>query len=62
LALELGGQAKVDDMLQAKGVSLILKSIEVQFKRPVTYPDTVRPPNLMTRILVSFNSHFTTSS
>jgi hypothetical protein len=28
-------------MLRGKGVSLILKSISVDYKRPVTYPDTV---------------------
>ena len=30
-------------MINAQGVSLILKSIEVQYKRIVTYPDTVLP-------------------
>ena len=43
LATQLGGPSKAQDMLKAKGISLILKSITVNFKRPVTYPDTVRP-------------------
>jgi hypothetical protein len=42
LGHELGGPEKVAAMLKAQGVSLILKSIEVKFRRPVTYPDTVR--------------------
>jgi Thioesterase-like superfamily len=33
-------------MLTGKGVSLILKTIQVKYKRPVTYPDTVRLPYL----------------
>lgn len=41
LAEEMGGAQKVEDMLKGRGVSLILKSIEVQFRRPVTYPDTL---------------------
>lgn len=43
LALELGGQQRVQAMLAGKGVSVILKDISVKFRRPVTYPDTVRP-------------------
>ncbi|KAG6829726.1 hypothetical protein H0H92_003685 [Tricholoma furcatifolium] len=38
---QLGGQAKADAMVKGQGVSLILKSIEVRFRRPVTYPDTL---------------------
>jgi len=41
LGEELGGQAKVDAMLQGRGVSLILKSISINYKRPVVYPDTL---------------------
>ncbi|KAG5337595.1 hypothetical protein C0989_009223 [Termitomyces sp. Mn162] len=40
---ELGGQTKAEAMIKGQGVSLILKSIEVRFRRPVTFPDTVRP-------------------
>lgn len=29
------------DMMEARGISIILKSIDVKFKRPVTYPDTL---------------------
>ena len=43
LAHELGGPEKVDSMLKGRGISLILKRIAVDFKRPVTFPDTVRP-------------------
>ena len=38
---ELGGQAQVDAFLRAQGVSFILKSININFRRPVQYPDTV---------------------
>ena len=38
---EWGGPPKVQDMLNARGVSLILKSIFLDFKRPVVYPDTL---------------------
>jgi acyl-CoA thioesterase FadM len=40
---ELGGPSKADEMVKAKGISLILKSVSINYKRPVTYPDTVRP-------------------
>lgn len=42
LGEELGGPEKAKAMISGKGVSLILKSIEVKFRRPVTYPDTVK--------------------
>jgi hypothetical protein len=38
---ELGGQAQVDAFLRAQGVSFILKSININFRKPVQYPDTV---------------------
>ncbi|KAG6909802.1 hypothetical protein DXG01_015295 [Tephrocybe rancida] len=38
---ELGGKPKADAMMRGQGVSLILKSIAVRFRRPVTYPDTL---------------------
>ncbi|KAG5721317.1 hypothetical protein E4T56_gene10008 [Termitomyces sp. T112] len=38
---ELGGQTKAEAMIKGQGVSLILKSIEVRFRRPVTFPDTL---------------------
>jgi len=41
LGEEMGGASKAKAMLNAQGISLILKSIDVQFRRPVTYPDTV---------------------
>lgn len=37
----LGGKERVDAMLAGKGVSLILKSISINFRRPVTFPDTL---------------------
>ena len=42
LGEELGGPERARAMIRGQGVSLILKSIDVQFRRPVTYPDTVR--------------------
>jgi len=41
LGEEVGGLEKGKDMLEGRGISIILKSIEVKFKRPVTYPDTL---------------------
>ncbi|KDR80876.1 hypothetical protein GALMADRAFT_135966 [Galerina marginata CBS 339.88] len=41
LGEELGGPSKAKAMINAQGISLILKSIEVQFRRPVTYPDSL---------------------
>ncbi|KAI0034471.1 hypothetical protein K488DRAFT_45408, partial [Vararia minispora EC-137] len=41
VANELGGPEVAGKMLNAKGVSFILKSIEVKFRRPVTFPDTL---------------------
>ena len=36
-----GGPSAAEALLKGKGVSLILKSIQVNFRRPVTHPDTV---------------------
>lgn len=41
LACEAGGPNAAVGMLAGKGIGLILKSIAVTFKSPVTYPDTV---------------------
>ncbi|KAF8184454.1 Thioesterase/thiol ester dehydrase-isomerase, partial [Pholiota molesta] len=41
LGTELGGPARAKAMISGKGISLILKSIDVKFRRPVTYPDTL---------------------
>ena len=38
----LGGKERAQAMLAGQGVSIILKSINVNFRRPVTFPDTVR--------------------
>ncbi|TFY81438.1 hypothetical protein EWM64_g2579 [Hericium alpestre] len=37
----IGGPERARMMLDAKGVSFILKSIEVKFRRPTRYPDTL---------------------
>lgn len=37
----LGGKERAQAMLAGQGVSFILKSINVNFRRPVTFPDTV---------------------
>jgi hypothetical protein len=42
LGNELGGPAKSESMLKAKDVGFILKYIDCKYRRPVTYPDTVR--------------------
>ncbi|KAF5328467.1 hypothetical protein D9758_017020 [Tetrapyrgos nigripes] len=41
LGHRLGGPAKADALLKGKGISLIMKSIEVKYRRPVTFPDTL---------------------
>ncbi|KAI0766151.1 Thioesterase/thiol ester dehydrase-isomerase [Trametes elegans] len=41
LGQELGGPERADAMIKGKGVSLILKSISLDYKRPVVYPDTL---------------------
>ena len=41
LGHQLGGPSAADSLIRGEGVSLILKSIDVRFRRPVTYPDTV---------------------
>ncbi|KAH9969127.1 HotDog domain-containing protein, partial [Russula dissimulans] len=38
---ELGGPVQADAFLRARGISFILKSIEVNFRKPVQYPDTL---------------------
>jgi len=42
IGLELGGPSKAESMLKARGVGFILKYMDVRYKRPVIYPDTVR--------------------
>ncbi|KAH7890984.1 Thioesterase/thiol ester dehydrase-isomerase [Phlebopus sp. FC_14] len=37
----LGGQGRTQAMLAGQGVSLILKSININYRRPVTFPDTL---------------------
>ncbi|KAG7094331.1 hypothetical protein E1B28_007930 [Marasmius oreades] len=41
LGNRLGGPQRADSLLKGKGISLILKSIQVNYRRPVTYPDTL---------------------
>ena len=42
LVEEVGGPSASAKMLSGQGIGPILKSITVNFKRPVVYPDTVR--------------------
>jgi hypothetical protein len=51
---ELGGEAQADAFIRARGVSFILKSIAVNFRKPVQYPDTVSFVRLRTPILYSW--------
>ncbi|KAK0455709.1 HotDog domain-containing protein [Desarmillaria tabescens] len=41
LGHQLGGPSAADSLIRGEGVSLILKSIDVRYRRPVTYPDTL---------------------
>ncbi|KAK0203866.1 hypothetical protein DFS33DRAFT_1261128 [Desarmillaria ectypa] len=36
----IGGPTTAEAMIRGRGVSLILKSIDARYRRPVTYPDT----------------------
>jgi acyl-CoA thioesterase FadM len=48
LAEEVGGQTAMTDLISGRGVGIILKSVKVNFKRPVIYPDTVGPHQSIT--------------
>jgi len=41
LGEEVGGKAAAADLIAGRGVGIILKSVKVDFKCPVTYPDTL---------------------
>jgi len=41
LAHEIGGPQRAADMLAGRRISLILKSLSIDYKRPVVYPDTL---------------------
>lgn len=53
----LGGPTKARDMISARGVGLILKWIDVRYRRPVRFPDTVclPPPPPMLPTATSFH-------
>ncbi|KAG9313186.1 P-loop containing nucleoside triphosphate hydrolase protein [Chiua virens] len=53
----LGGNERAQAMLAGQGVSLILKSINVNFRRPVTFPDTLLIGHKA--IVSSSRTHFT---
>ncbi|KAJ4474913.1 HotDog domain-containing protein [Lentinula aciculospora] len=41
LGNRLGGPAKAEALRKGKGISLIIKSLNINYRRPVTYPDTL---------------------
>ncbi|KAJ3795146.1 hypothetical protein GGU11DRAFT_793248 [Lentinula aff. detonsa] len=41
LGTRLGGPAKAEALSKGKGISLIIKSLNINYRRPVTYPDTL---------------------
>ncbi|KAG1908100.1 Thioesterase/thiol ester dehydrase-isomerase [Suillus fuscotomentosus] len=53
----LGGEERVKAMLAGQGVSLILKSTNVNYRRPVTFPDTLLIGHKP--IISSSRTHFT---
>ncbi|CCM02657.1 uncharacterized protein FIBRA_04761 [Fibroporia radiculosa] len=57
LAHELGGESRANNMLTGKGVSLIIKSVSADFKRPVVYPDTLLIGHRPHTGLIAPNSH-----
>ena len=38
---DIGGPAKAEALLRPQGIGFILKSMEVDYRRPVRFPDTV---------------------
>ncbi|KAG1747932.1 Thioesterase/thiol ester dehydrase-isomerase [Suillus paluster] len=53
----LGGEERVKAMLAGQGVSVILKSMNINFRRPVTFPDTLLVGHKP--IISSSRTHFT---
>ncbi|KAG2057511.1 Thioesterase/thiol ester dehydrase-isomerase [Suillus hirtellus] len=53
----LGGEERVKAMLAGQGVSLILKSTNINYRRPVTFPDTLLIGHKP--IISSSRTHFT---
>ena len=41
LGREIGGPERAEQLVRGQGVSLILKSLTVDYKAPVTFPDTL---------------------
>ncbi len=41
LGTELGGPTRADAMIKGIGVSLILKAVSLEYRRPVVFPDTL---------------------
>ena len=41
LGHELGGRERAEQLMRGEGVSLILKSLTINYKAPVTFPDTL---------------------
>ncbi|PIL24811.1 hypothetical protein GSI_12697 [Ganoderma sinense ZZ0214-1] len=41
LGRELGGPKRAEQLIHGEGVSLILKSLSIDYKAPVTFPDTL---------------------
>lgn len=41
LAIEAGGEQTAENLFKGRGISLILKKIDLDFKRPVNFPDTL---------------------
>ncbi|KAJ3822712.1 HotDog domain-containing protein [Lentinula raphanica] len=62
LGNRLGGPAKAEALCKGKGISLIIKSLNINYRRPVTYPDTLLishkplPPKPPTQTQYSTNS------
>ncbi|KAG0691960.1 hypothetical protein DFH29DRAFT_883340 [Suillus ampliporus] len=56
----LGGEERVKAILAGQGVSFILKSVNVNFKRPVTFPDTLLIGHKP--MISSSRTHFTLNS
>lgn len=38
---DAGGPARAEALLRPQGIAFILKSMEVRYRRPVRFPDTV---------------------
>ncbi|KAJ3905985.1 Thioesterase/thiol ester dehydrase-isomerase [Lentinula edodes] len=55
LGHRLGGPDEAEALRKGKGISLIIKSLNVNYRRPVTYPDTYLRSSFSQNFIVQFS-------